>query len=171
MIMTAKMRKFALTAHIIVTVGWIGAVIAYLALVFITMTSEDIQMVRSAYLAMEPITYFTLVPLALAALLPGLVMSLGTQWGLFRHYWVLVKLLLSVIATIILLSYTKTVSFLADLAADPSTDISSLGGGGGLLHAGGGLVVLLVIVVLSVYKPKGLTKYGWRKQQESRKGT
>ncbi|MDQ0255610.1 hypothetical protein J2S74_002992 [Evansella vedderi] len=133
------------------------------------MTSQDDQMVRGAYLAMEPITWFALVPLSLTSLLTGLVMALGTPWGLFRHYWVIAKLLLTVLATLVLLSYTQTVNFLANAAADPNTDLSSLSSGSGLLHAGGGLVVLLLIMTLSVYKPQGITRYGWRKQQEKRK--
>jgi hypothetical protein len=40
--------------------------------------------------------------------------------------------------------------------------------GGDLGHAVGGLVVLLVITALNVFKPPGLTPYGWRKQQELR---
>lgn len=167
MTMTPVLRKFALTVHITASVGWIGAVIAYLALVAATMTSQDAQTVRGAYLAMEPITRFALVPLAFASLLTGLVMSLGTPWGLFRHYWVLAKLLLTILATIVLLSYTQTVGFLADVAADPGADLDGMGGG--LLHPAGGLVVLLLIMILSVYKPRGMTRYGWRKQQEKRK--
>lgn len=166
MIIAPRFRKLALTLHITVSVGWIGAVIAYLALVVATMTSQEEQTVRSAYLAMEPITRFTLVPLSYASLLTGLVMSLGTSWGLFRHYWVLAKLLLTVLATTVLLSYTKTVSFIADLAADPSSNIDRFQGGSGLLHPGLGLLVLFILVILSVYKPRGMTKYGWRKQQK-----
>jgi hypothetical protein len=169
MIMKPDLRKSALTAHITSSVGWIGAVVAYLALVVTTQTSQDAQMVRDAFIAMEPITWFALVPLAFASLLTGLVMSLGTPWGLFRHYWVLAKLLLTVLATLILLSYTQTVSFLVDVAADPSADLGRLGGGGQFLHPGVGLLVLLVITILSVYKPRGLTRYGWRKQNEQRK--
>ena len=33
-----------------------------------------------------------------------------------------------------------------------------------------GLVVLIVLTALSVYKPRGMTRYGWRKQQELNKG-
>jgi hypothetical protein len=86
---------------------------------------------------------------------------------LFRHYWVLVKFLLTVFATIILLLHMPTVSFLAGVAAE--TDSASLGRlGGELLHAGVGLLVLLVNTTLSVYKPRGMTPYGWRKQHEER---
>jgi hypothetical protein len=34
-----------------------------------------------------------------------------------------------------------------------------------VLHAAGGLIVLLVPAVLSVYKPRGLTRHGLRQQQ------
>jgi hypothetical protein len=169
MIMKPGLRKFALTAHVTSSVSWIGAVIAYLALVVATQTSQDAQTVRAAFIAMVPITWFALVPLAFASLLTGLIMSLGTPWGLFRHYWILTKLLLTVLATLVLLSYTQTVSFLAGVAADPSADLGRLVGGSQFLHPGVGLLVLLVIVTLSVYKPRGMTPYGWRKQQEQRK--
>jgi len=36
------------------------------------------------------------------------------------------------------------------------------------IHAAGGLCVLLVPLVLSIYKPQGITRYGWRKQFEQR---
>lgn len=170
MTMTHGLRKFALTAHIIASVGWFGAVVAYLALAVVTRTSQDVQMVRAAYLALEPITGYVLVPLAFASLLTGLVMSLGTPWGLFRHYWVIFKLLLTVFATIILLGFTQTLSGMVGAAADPTTSIADLRAmGAGMGHAVGALVVLLVITILSVYKPRGMTRYGWRKQQVKRK--
>ncbi len=75
--------------------------------------------------------------------------------------------MLTVFATLILLLHMPTVSTLADLARE--ADGTDLGGlGGDLFHAGGGLLVLLVITVLNVYKPRGLTPYGWRKQHEQR---
>ena len=72
---------------------------------------------RAAYLAMHLITWFVIVPLCLAALLTGIVQSLGTTWGLFRHYWVVTKLLLTVLATIILLVHTQPIDRVAAVAA------------------------------------------------------
>jgi hypothetical protein len=124
--------------------------------------------VRAAWIAMELIGWYVIVPLSLAALLSGVVQALGTPWGLFRHYWVLITFLLTSFATIILLLHMPSVSALADVARE--ADGATLGRlGGDLLHAGGGLVVLLVITVLNVYKPRGMTRYGWRKQHERRK--
>src|SRR5882672_9318044 len=113
MTMTPRLRKFALTAHVTSSVGWLGAVAGVLALAVAGLTSQDVQKVRAAYLAMEMIGRFVLVPLALASLLTGLVQSLGTTWGLCRHYWVLFKLLINVGALVILLMYTQTLSYLA----------------------------------------------------------
>ena len=48
MTMTPGLRKFALTVHVTASVGWIGAVIAFLALVVAAMTSQDVQVVRAA---------------------------------------------------------------------------------------------------------------------------
>jgi hypothetical protein len=167
MTMTPGLRKFALTVHLTFSVGWIGAVVAYLALGVSAVTSQDAQSVRAAWIAMELTGWFVIVPLAIAALLTGLVMSLGTPWGLFRHYWVLTTLVLTVFANIILLLHMPSVSSLADVARE--ADGADLGGlGGDFLHAGGGLLVLLVTTVLNVYKPRGMTRYGWRKQHEER---
>src|ERR671915_105942 len=115
--MTPRLRKFVLTAHITFSVGWLGAVVAYLALAIAALTSRDIQMVRAAYLSMELIGWFIIVPFSLAALLTGLVQSLGTQWGLFRHYWILVKFLLTVTATIVLLLHMPTIGRVARMAS------------------------------------------------------
>jgi hypothetical protein len=56
-------------------------------------------MVRAAYPAMELIARFVIVPLAFGSLLTGLIPSFGTPSGLSRHYWVLVKFLLTIFAT------------------------------------------------------------------------
>jgi DMSO/TMAO reductase YedYZ heme-binding membrane subunit len=170
MIMAPRLRKFALAAHIALAVGWLGAVAGYLALDVAVATSRDAETLRACYLAMELIAWYVIVPLALASLLTGLVMSLGTRWGLFRNYWILTSLLLTTFATVVLLVETQTISYFADVAADPTTpneDLRALGST--LLHSVGGTVVLLVILVLNVYKPRGMTRYGWRKQYEQRR--
>jgi hypothetical protein len=171
MIMTPRLRKFALTAHVTASVGWLGAVAVFLAHAILGVTSQDAQMVRAVYLVMEPAAWFVLVPLAFASLLTGLVQSLGSTWGLFRHYWVLFKLLINVFATIVLLMYTQTLGYLADVAAQTTLsndDLALLRTPSVVIHSVLALVVLLVATTLAVYKPRGMTPYGRRKQQEQR---
>ncbi len=170
MTMTPGVRKFALTAHVTASVGWLGAVAGFLALAVAGLTSHDAQMVRAAYLAMELITWFLIVPLAFASLLTGLVVSLCTTWGLFRHYWVLLKFLITILATILLLVHTQPIGVLAAIARE--TTLSSADVGRLRIQlvgdAGFALLALLVTTTLGVYKPRGMTPYGRRKQQEQR---
>ncbi len=126
MTMTPGLRKFALTTHVTSSVGWLGAVGAFLALAIAGVGSEDAQIVRAAYLAMHFITWFVIVPFCLAALLTGIVQSLGTTWGLFRHYWVVTKLLLTVLATLILLVHTQPIGRLAAVVAQTTLAIGDL---------------------------------------------
>lgn len=165
MIMSPRVRKFALTAHVTSSVGWVGAVFAFLPPAVAGLISQDVQTMRGAYLVMELIVWYALVPLAFASLLTGIVQSLGTTWGLIRHYWVLFKLLITVFATFVLLEYAQTSSLLAGAAAS-GDDLGALRGEGTLVHAGLGLLLLLVATVLAVYKPRGMTRFGRRKQHE-----
>jgi hypothetical protein len=165
--MAPGLRKVVLAVHLTSSLGWVGAVLAYIAMGATAATSHDPQTVRAAWIAMELAGWIVIVPLAVAALVTGLIISLGTSWGLFRHYWVLISLGLTLLATAILLLHMPSVSGTARIAreADPA-QLMQLGGDLG--HAIGGLVVLLAVTALNVFKPRGLTRYGWRKQQESR---
>src|SRR5262249_14317403 len=117
MIMTAALRRVALTAHITFSVGWLGAVAGFLALAIAGLASEDSQIVRAAYLAMHLTTWFVIVPFCLASFVTGLIESLGTPWGLFKHYWVVTKLFLTLLATVILFVHTQPIDRVADVAA------------------------------------------------------
>ena len=165
MTMPPRLRKAVLATHVVTSVGWLGAVLGYIALDVTAVNSTDARRVRAAYLAMEVTAVNAIIPLAIASVLIGVVNALGTPWGLFRHYWVLVKLLLTLVATTVLLLQSRTIGSLAR-AAESSSDPTTLPGT--LPHSIGGLLVLLVVMLLSIYKPRGVTRYGWRKQQERR---
>src|SRR5437879_499958 len=118
MTMTPRLRKFALTAHVICSVGLLGAIAGFLALAVAGLTSQNDQMVRAAYPAMQLIARFVILILAFASLLTGLIQSVGSPWGLFRHYWVLTKLLLTAFATIVLLIKMDLIDSAARLSAE-----------------------------------------------------
>lgn len=160
-------RKAVLTTHVATSVGWLGAVVAYLALDLAAVTSTDPDLARAAFVAMDLVVVAAVVPLALASLVIGVVNALGTSWGLFRHYWVVVKLLLTAVATVVLLMQLPGIRAMAE-AARSGVDPSELPGT--LAHSIGGLIVLVLVTVLSTYKPRGLTRYGWRRQQAERNG-
>lgn len=170
MTLSARLRKLTLTTHLASSLGWLGAVAAFLALAVSGLTSGDPQIVRAAYLANELITWWVIVPLAFASLLTGIAISLGTTWGLFRHYWVLVSFLLTLLAVVGLMIHTQPIGQVAvEAAVTPlssgdlrSTRIQLV------VASGLGLLVLAGITVLNVYKPQGMTRYGRRKRREER---
>lgn len=172
MIMTPGFRKIALVTHIVSSVGSLGAAASFLALAVVGLTSQDIPVMRSPYVAMNVIALFVVVPLVFASLLTGLVQALGTTWGLFRHYWVLVKLLLTLVSLIVLLLQMEGISYMATASAETTLLNNDLLGlrRSLVILAAGGLLVLLVTTMLSVYKPRGMTRYGWRKHQERQGG-
>ncbi len=168
MSLTPPVRKAALTTHLVFSVGWIGAALAYLALGASAATSQDVPTVRAAWTAMEITGWSVIVPLAVGTLVTGLVISFAGPWGLLRHYWVVISLGLTVFAVTITVLHMPEVSARAAIARQAApADLNRLGGD--LVHPGVGLVVLLVTMVLNVYKPRGVTRYGQRKQHELRK--
>ena len=171
--MSPALRKLVLTLHVTTSVGWLGAVAAFLVLAVVGLRSADAQMVRASYLAMERLGSWVIVPASLASVLIGTVQALGTPWGLVRHYWVAIKFVLTVLAALVLLLHMGPIEYMGNLAA--------AGGLTGVDHreirlqlvvdAAAALVVLLVTTTLSVYKPRGLTPFGVREQRNEGRRT
>ena len=167
--MKRGLRKFVLSLHITFAVGWPGAVAGFVALAIVGLKSQDPQIVGSAYLGMELITRFVILPLSFAPLITGPILSLGTPWGLLRHYWILAKLLITVLSTIVLVIHLQPISYLSNAAANRTLSSADFPLQIQMVVAStAALIALLVANILAVYKPKGMTPYGWRKQYEER---
>jgi hypothetical protein len=165
--MRPGLRKLNLTAHVVVSVGWLGAAAAVLALGVTGLLSHEERTISAAYLGTEVIWRGLVVPLSLVAFATGVLQAFGTQWGLLRHYWILTKLLLTSSAIILLLLHTNSLlpALIAE-AMDPSIAIQTFGAHHGgipprvhlLVASGGTLLLLLMNTALSVYKPWGQTR-------------
>ena len=167
MTMTPHLRKFALTAHVVFSIGWLGAVAAFLVLSIAGVTSRDTGVVAGAYLSMNLIGLYVIVPMSLASLATGFVQALGTQWGLFRNYWVLMKFLLALVALTyaLLMHQFNAVVQAAKLVSRatpgmlPGAELRSVGTELFWAMSVVRYWSLLVLTTLSVYKPWGLTRY------------
>ena len=162
MIFSQDARKLALTAHIVASVGWLGAVAAFFALALVGLCAGDPLAGRAAYLAMESLGWLVIVPFAISSLVTGVVESLGTSWGLLRHYWVVIKLVLTALATVVLLIHMRPIGLVAEAATQHALASGELRGLRLQLvgDAAAALLILLVATVLGVYKPRGMTRYG-----------
>jgi hypothetical protein len=173
--MTPILRKLTITAHVTFSIGWLGAVAAFLALSIAGLFSRDAEVVRGVYLSMDLVSRFVIIPMCFAALLTGLIQALGTPWGLFRYYWIVMKFGLAIFATFALVMHQFGVMSVAAKrvsgAAAETLFSAELGPLKTELVRAPSLAILLLLATtsLGVYKPWGLTRYGRRKQQELRK--
>lgn len=163
-VMPHAARKAVLTLHIVTSVGWLGAVAVVLVLAVTGLASTDPLLVRVAYIAMNLVGWTIIFPLSLASLLSGIVQGMGTVWGLFRHYWVTIKLVVTALATVLLLVHLQPVAEMAEVAsaAEPVPSRMDAMRLQLVVDAGAAVLALLVTTVLSVYKPRGLTRHGQR---------
>jgi hypothetical protein len=163
-VMPAGLRRWALTVHVMTSVGWLGAVAAFLALAVAGLAAQDPATVRGAYIGADLLTDAVIVPLCLASLVTGVVQSLGTRWGLLRHWWVAIKLALTAAATALLFLHTQPIGHLGDLATAGATFGAETGQTQVqlLVDAAAALAVLAGATALAVFKPRGLTPLGRR---------
>jgi hypothetical protein len=165
MTITPRLRKVLLLVHVASSIGWFGAVAAFIALAIAGRTSHDAELVRAAYLAMKVTALFVIIPFSLIALLTGVLQAMITTWGLTRHYWVLGKLVLTVSATFLLLMHLTPVDWLSNAAMKGTLANYGWMRVQILAYAIGGLAILATAMTLAVYKPRGLTRYGQRMQR------
>jgi uncharacterized membrane protein len=164
-------KKAVLTTHVLASVGWLGAVICFGGLSIVALVSDDPLTVRGAYAVMEQTGWFVMIPLSFASLISGIVQGLGSRWGVLRHYWVIFKLGINGVASVVLVMYMQTLAALSDDAAAPGADPLKVASPSPVVHSAGALVLLVVATVLSVYKPRGMTKRGraaWSRTTEAR---
>lgn len=82
-----------------------------------------------------------------------------TPWGLTKHYWIVVKLALTILATLVLIGHTKELSAAVNLSTQSMSNRFILVDKPFIVHSVGGLIVLIVISTISVYKPWGKTSF------------
>jgi len=159
--MAQTLRKLGLSLHVVLSVGWVGAIGAFLTLA-VASFARDAAVARAAYLMMGVVGRGALLPLSMGALVSGVVQSLGTRWGLFRHYWVVVKLVLTSLAVVgLFVHQTTAITEAARLATDAAAPVLASGplkelGVQILADSALALSVLLAITLIAVYKPWGL---------------
>ncbi|WP_246032050.1 hypothetical protein [Leptospira fluminis] len=160
--MSPSLRKFNLTTHVATSVGWMGAVASFLVLSIAGIASVNAEVVRSSYISMDLVSKYAILPMSLASVLTGLILALGTPWGLFRYYWVFIKFVLGVFATIALILH----QFVAISEASKKVMIATVGsfpnpgqfGPQLVFDAALAFLVLLFATLLSVYKPWGMIR-------------
>ncbi|MFF9346573.1 DUF2269 domain-containing protein [Streptomyces sp. NPDC014734] len=147
-------RRNLLVAHVAVSVSWLGLTAGLLTLGVAAFHTGDPETARAATRAMKMFGDWLIVPFAAFALFSGLVLSLGTPWGLARHQWVWTKFWLTLIAAA--LSVFLLRAAISDAAARGAVDIDLV------IAPSVATATYLFITAISVLKPWGLTRRGRR---------
>lgn len=144
-----------LAVHVATSIGWMGAVTGFVAVAAVGLTlpigTADIS---GVYAALNITLAAVIVPLALLSVLTGIIDAIGTPWGLFRHWWVVIKLVLTLAATAVLLLHAPVAARAASFAHAGSSHLAPLQTQL-LVDAVAGLTVLTLIAVLGWIKPRG----------------
>ncbi|WP_224390218.1 DUF2269 family protein [Pseudonocardia sp. ICBG1293] len=90
-----RVRQLLVFLHVAVSVGWMGAGAANVVLAGVAL-GADPATAAAAYRFVDVVDWWLVIPLAFAALVTGVVVAVASPWGLTRHWWVLVKLVLTV---------------------------------------------------------------------------
>ncbi|WP_369211484.1 DUF2269 domain-containing protein [Streptomyces flavofungini] len=162
-------RRVTLVVHAVGAAGWLGLTLGLVALALTALSTESHAATEAAVRSMKVFTDWLVLPIALLTLLSGLLLSLGTPWGLARHRWVHTKFWLTLVATAasafaLRPGINDAVATVA--AGDPVTDAADL--------AAGPLVSLgayVFMTVLSVLKPWGLTRRGRKRRDQMRRAS
>ncbi|MBT2367203.1 DUF2269 domain-containing protein [Streptomyces sp. ISL-10] len=153
-------RRAILVVHVAASAGWLGLTLGLLALALTAWTTGSAPAVEASYRSMKVFTDWLLLPLAFLTLLSGLVLSLGTKWGLARHWWIAIKFWLT-LATITasVFALRPGVNDAADSVASGTVvvDPRDL-----VMGPAVSLTAYLFMTVVSVLKPWGLTRRGRR---------
>ncbi|WP_326632356.1 hypothetical protein OIE67_45745 [Nonomuraea fuscirosea] len=150
--MRPRMRKTILVIHVIASVALVGEVWGLVVLNTAATLANDPALTHSAYRMMSPLVFAGGIPLSLIALTSGITLGLTSHWGVFRHYWVVGKLVL-------LLAVVGVGMFLFDpegmaAATSGGRSVAEARQWGQVAALGAQIVMLMTATTLSVFKPR-----------------
>ncbi|MFD9904752.1 DUF2269 domain-containing protein [Streptomyces sp. NPDC059063] len=164
-------RRATLAVHVAASAGWLGLTLGLVGLATTALTTDSPAAIEASVRSMKVFTDWLVLPLAFLTLLSGLLLSLGTTWGLARHRWVYTKFwltLVTIAASTFALRPGVNEAVATVSAGDPLADPSDLIAGPIV-----SLSAYLFMTVISVLKPWGLTGRGRRlragQQRDQRK--
>lgn len=96
-----RVRQIWMILHVVCSVGWLGVLIASLALCLTALGTDDPARSAALHTAVTSLSDTFVLPGTLLVLLTGVVLGMGTRWGLVKHYWVLGKLVIALVLLVV----------------------------------------------------------------------
>ena len=152
-----RTRKGILVVHIVSAGVWIGIDVVMGVVIFTALLADDGNTKALCYRALELFAVWPLLTTGLVCLASGIVLGLGTKYGLVRYWWVAIKLALNIVlTTLVLVALRPGVIEAAEqgrrfAAGEPA----SLAVGDLIFPPIVSPTFLLIAFVLAVFKPWG----------------
>jgi uncharacterized membrane protein len=155
-----RMRKSVLVVHIVSAGVWIGIDVVMAVFIFTALLADDDNIKALCYRALELFAVWPLLATGLVCLASGVVLGLGTKYGLVRYWWVAIKLVLNIVLTaLVLVALRPEVSKAAEQGRQFAADEpASLVVGNLIFPPLVSPTALLIAMVLAVFKPWGLIR-------------
>jgi hypothetical protein len=153
----AATRKSILVVHIASAGAWLGIDVVMAVLVFTALLSDDDRTKALSFRALELVAVGPLLACGLVCLLTGILLGLGSRYGLIRYWWVAIKLVLNLLLTsLVLLALAPAVAGAAERARQFEAGLPvPLGIGDLIFPPIVSPTALLVAMALAVFKPWG----------------
>jgi hypothetical protein len=144
-------RRVLLIAHVLSSVAWFGIAAFVLFLLVVARSTGDVAYAEAIYRVVETSIWLS-VPMAGVSGISGLLLGLGTPWGVAKHWWVVLKEI----------AFVPLVVTDLLVIAPTAHDLARGGSGGFLEPAIGHCVILTLATIVSIVKPFGRTPRGRR---------
>jgi hypothetical protein len=154
----ARTHKGVLVVHIVSAGVWIGIDVVMAVVIFTALLADDDNTKALCYRALELFAVWPLLTAGLVCLASGVVLGLGTKYGLVRYWWVAIKLVLNIVLTALVPIALRFA------AGEPA----SLVVGNLIFPPIVSPTALLLAVVLAVFKPWGRIRKRPATQQDGR---
>ncbi|MGL5911549.1 MAG: hypothetical protein ACRCZP_16235 [Phycicoccus sp.] len=150
-------RRALLVAHIASSGAWIGIDVMVAVLVGVGRLAGDVQTRVLAYRALAEFVVGPMLASALVCLVTGVLLGLGTTWGLLRYWWVAAKLVANlVLCALVVFALRPGMDDVAVYGAALPTGVADPAAVSQLVFPPAvSLTALVAAVVLSVVKPWG----------------
>ncbi|MEK5440722.1 hypothetical protein [Fredinandcohnia sp. FSL W7-1320] len=158
--LTKTARKWILIPHILFSAIMVGNMATFVILNITVLTTSDPFLITSCYKIMNILSDTSIKASTIGATVTGIILSVGTHYGLFKYWWIIVKEILTVLLIGINLwgMYSWTLEALENIVEGGLETQSTLAN----LDLWTGIVLqsitLVFLFVISKFKPWGYQK-------------
>jgi hypothetical protein len=157
-------RRWLLTIHLLFSAIMFGVAVAFLILSIAAANTSDEGVLKACYTSMHVLAKTSVKVSTIGTLVTGILLSVLTQWGLFKYYWIIAKEVLTVLSIVLgpigmyfwtLKAVTLTTAEGLNALHDQAFIVNNVQLWIGIILQ---IISLIAMFIISVFKPWGPRK-------------